>query len=462
MKIGEIKGLSLRYLNSREYLLPSLNFSIKRGEKALITGPSGVGKSSLLFALRGVIPFLIPAEVTGEIKLFGKSITPENLPYISTDIGLLLQNYESQFFGRTVEEEFELSGINFKKFPQRDREIIEALEISPLLDRDIKTLSSGEKQRVLLTVFVLRNKSLLLLDEPFSNIDQKTERKITDLLNSLISERTSLLLSMNSLKSSLKPDRVFVVTGDGDFFAETGSSLRGKANFYEARGIRIRSLPRLGKIVSNNGLPPIMSARNLVIKFGKREILKNVDLDLYPGTATVLIGENGSGKTTLAKILSGFLKPLRGNVFCCGKKLRGPSSKRVQIVFQNPLNQLFLEKTEQELKWMNHGNLEKIDFVLSLFDLEKKREFPVYSLSWGEKQRLAVGAALLADPQVLILDEPTHGQDLKGLFSLYEALQKLKNEGKAILLITLDWEVAHAFADRIYELKKGLIYERSL
>jgi len=461
MEIAKARNLSLRYQISDDFLLSSLSFSIERGEKVLLLGPSGTGKSSLLMTLRGIIPNLFPAEVTGELSLFGKSLSPENLNFISSKTGFLLQNYESQFFGRTVREEFHLSGINLKKLTPVEMEVLEALKITPLLDRSVRTLSSGEKQRVLLTIFVLKNKSLLLLDEPFSNIDRETEKILAEFLNFRVSQGTGILLSMNHLNKFLKTHRVFVLAGSHDFFSETETTFKRKARFYEELGIRVNGVPRLGTISSISGLPPILSARNLEIKLEGKEILKDVDLDLYPGTITVLVGENGVGKTILAKILSGFLRPQRGDVFCCGKKLKGPSGKKVQIVFQNPLNQLFLEKTIEELRWANSSDSEEINEILTLFNLERKKEAPVRALSWGEKQRLAIGAALLKDPRVLILDEPTHGQDLRGLKSLQKALLKLKNTGKAILLITHDEEIAYSFGDKVYELVKGQIYEKN-
>ena len=158
MEIAKARNLSLRYQISDDFLLSSLSFSIERGEKVLLLGPYGTGKSSLLMTLRGIIPNLFPAEVRGELRLFGKSLSPENLNFISSKTSFLLQNYESQFFGRTVREEFHLSGINLKKLTPVEMEVLEALKITPLLDRSVRTLSSGEKQRVLLTIFVLKNK----------------------------------------------------------------------------------------------------------------------------------------------------------------------------------------------------------------------------------------------------------------------------------------------------------------
>ena len=327
MNLCHIENLKIRYTTSVNPISPPIDFDIESGEKVALLGRSGSGKTTLSLYLRGIIPHFIPAHVEGETKVLGGKLSKANLPEISKNVGFLLQNYEGQFFGRTVAEEFKISGIDPDHLGSEAREVIESLGISSLIGRKTTTLSSGEKQKVLLAIQFIKNKTLYILDEPFSNLDSNSIESANQIIEQKRKEGKGFLIALNHLKNLSKPDRMFVLRRDNNYCIKSGSDESGKMESLTKLGIRANGIPRITKKSSFYGLRPVVSISGLKVTFGADRILKGVDLDLYPGIVTVLLGENGAGKTTLAKAIAGFIKPEKGKIVFEGKEIKGPHSQ---------------------------------------------------------------------------------------------------------------------------------------
>ena len=459
----EVKNLSFRYKKRNFLSLKQVSFSFQNS--LLISGASGSGKSTVVRILNGLIPHLFEGERRGNVNVLGMDPLGYPLSHLSKKIGTLLQDYESSFFCNTVEEEMYFSLKWRDKISDVDKVIQNVLDyfsIVHLRKRKIRNLSSGEKQKVALATLFLTQPKVFILDEPLSNLDKDSKKEILNYLKKLKEESILIMTSHRFLHlQSIFDSFLILKDGKSKFFRDERDIFKQK-KFVEDCGVRISSLDFNEKKAEFNGLPPLLVGRKITFRNNGEKILDNIDIELYPGCITVLTGPNGSGKTTLAKILSGLLNPNSGSVYLKGRPFGKPTGKSVGFVFQNPLHQFFTSRVKDEIMWGIKNSGVKNHYVEELFealDIVPLLDKNCFNLSWGEMERVAIASILALNPDVIILDELTQGQDTIHLLKIFNYLRKLKSEGCAILLITHDEDIIKTGANRVLKLEEGKIEE---
>lgn len=467
----EVTDLTIHY--GKQPALEGVSFTVGRGEFVLLSGPSGCGKSTLARALNGLIPHALPAKMTGRVVVDGLETTIHSLPELAAHVGLVFQNPATQLFNATVEEEIAFAphnlGLPAEEVAARVTFALDATGISPLRGRAIRTLSTGEQQRVAIASVLALRPQVLILDEPTSNLDWRGVEQIMSTLARLNRQEGLTILIIEHRLHAVVPlaDRALLMQGgrivaDGrpkDVFEDPSPMWGGEVSPFPMReggqGGRSPQPPNHPTTQS------LVAIQGLVAGYGRRTVLQNLDLALYPGEFAALLGDNGAGKSTLAKVLAGLLRPRRGKITWNEKLRRLPLGRRVGFLFQNPLDQLVCDTVEEEVAFGPH-NLglpakERVETTLAVTGLTALRHRRSAALSAGEQQRAALAAALSTDPCLLILDEPTMGQDWAHLSLMMESLIQLNHNGQAILLITHDDKLVCRYAKRIIRLEEGRI-----
>jgi energy-coupling factor transport system ATP-binding protein len=359
---------------------------------------------------------------------------------------------------------------------------LDATAISPLRGRAIRTLSSGEQQRVAIASVLALRPQVLVLDEPTSNLDWRGVEQVMSTLARLHRQQgLTILVIEHRLQAVVSSaDRVLLMRGgrivaDGrpeDVFAvpptsppRVGGTEGGLSVLrlrYPWRFADLQSaICGLQFAPSPPDASPLVAIQGLAAGYGRRTVLQGLDLALYPGEFAALVGDNGAGKSTLAKVLAGLLRPRQGKITWSEKLRRLPLGRRVGFLFQNPLDQLVCDMVEEEVAFgpRNFGLpvRERVETTLAVAGLTALRHRRSAALSVGEQQRTALAAALSTAPRLLILDEPTMGQDWAHLSHLMESLIQLNHNGQAILLITHDDKLVCRYAKRIILLEEGRI-----
>ena len=499
----EVTDLTVHY--GKQPALESISFTVGRGEFVLLSGPSGCGKSTLARSLNGLIPHASSATMAGRVVVEGLETTAHALPELAAHVGLVFQNPATQLFNATVEEEIAFAprnlGLPAEEVAARVAFALDATGISPLRGRAIRTLSSGEQQRVAIASVLALRPQVLVLDEPTSNLDWRGVEQVMSTLARLHQQGLTILVIEHRLHAVVPlAKRVLLmqggrIVGDGqpeDVFAiptspplvggteggltvlRPGSGQALRLSSGQALGLRYPwrftdlqlAICNLQATPPPPGAHPLVAIRGLEAGYGRRTVLRGLDLALYPGEFAALVGDNGAGKSTLARVLAGLLRPRRGKITWNEKLRRLPLGRRVGFLFQNPLDQLVCDTVEEEVAFgpRNLGarsetlaQRERVETTLAVADLTALRHRRSAALSVGEQQRTALAAALSTDPRLLILDEPTMGQDWAHLSHLMESLIQLNHNGQAILLITHDDKLVCRYARRIILLEEGRI-----
>jgi energy-coupling factor transport system ATP-binding protein len=492
----EVTDLTVRYGEQQQRTaLEDVSFTVGRGQFVLLSGPSGCGKSTLAHSLNGLIPHASSARMTGRVVVDGMETAAHSLPELAAHVGLVFQNPATQLFNATVEEE---------------------VAFAP---RNLGLPADGEQQRVAIASVLALRPQVLVLDEPTSNLDWRGVEQVMSTLARLHRQQKLTILVIEHRLHAVVPlaDRVLLMRGgrfvaDGrpeDVFAvpptspprvggKEGGLIALRRGSGQALGLRypwrFEELQRTGRIQRTSEgeasptlrrssprakprgsgqatqLPnhptipsshPLVAIQGLEAGYGRRTVLQGLDLALYPGEFAALVGDNGAGKSTLAKVLAGLLRPRRGRITWDEELRRLPLGRRVGFLFQNPLDQLVCDTVEEEIAF-GPRNLrlpvrERVETTLAVAGLTALRHRRSAALSVGEQQRTALAAALSTDPRLLILDEPTMGQDWAHLSHLMESLTQLNHNGQAILLITHDDKLVCRYAGRIILLAEGRI-----
>jgi energy-coupling factor transporter ATP-binding protein EcfA2 len=476
----EVAELTVRY--GGQPALEGVSFTVGRGEFVLLSGPSACGKSTLARSLNGLIPHAWPhpstssghcassARMVGRVVVDGLETTAHSLPELAGHVGLVFQNPATQLFNATVEEEVAFAprnlGLPAEEVAARVTFALGATGISLLRGRAIRALSSGEQQRVAIASVLALRPQVLVLDEPTSNLDWRGVEQVMSTLDRLHRQEGLTILVIEHRLHAVVPlaNRVLLMQGgrivaDGrpeDVFA--GSPIRRFADSPQPPNYPTTQPP-------NHLTPhPLVTIQGLEAGYGRRTVLQGLNLALYPGEFAALVGDNGAGKSTLARVLAGLLRPRQGRITWEKKLRRLPLGQRVGILFQNPLDQLVCDTVEEEIAFgpRNFGLSpfeirERLETTLAVADLTALRHRRSATLSVGEQQRTALAAALSTDPRLLILDEPTMGQDWAHLSHLMESLIQLNHNGQTILLITHDDKLVCRYAGRIILLEEGRI-----
>lgn len=438
------QNFRFQYKDSKEGLF-DLNFEIKEGDFILLAGDSGSGKSTLIKCLNGLIPHLFEGKIEGEILLEGEKIADKPISETNRLVGSVFQNPRSQFFttNSTAELVFAMENYAYSKaeMDQRVGELCHEFKLTELLNRDILSLSSGERQLLALACSHSLRPRIMLFDEPSANLDYGNTMLLAKMLKKLKEGGITVIVAdhrFHYLKDLV--DRVFLFQRGSMEIYESEEEFRKSS--YDTRSFELFDL-NLDFQEARQG-QPLIHIRNLAYK----QKLKDVNLSLHQGEVTVLVGNNGAGKTTLAKLIVGTYKPTKGE--CRVGRLP-------LYIMQDADFQLFGSSVYQELKIAPKPvDGASIDEALEKLKLSAYREKHPFDLSGGQKQRLQIGMALVSDRDFLIFDEPTSGLDVKSMNRVAGEMEELKQQS-GILVISHDYEFIRRVADRIVYLKDGRI-----
>ena len=508
--IIEFKDYSFKYRSQVEPTLLDINLSIYPGEKVLIVGPSGSGKSTLAHCINGLVPFSFTGESTGSLKIEGQEPKELGLFGLSKLVGTVLQDTDGQFIGLTVAEDVAFSMENDciaqdEMFERVDR-VAKTVDITDLLDHAPNALSGGQKQRVSMAGVIVDDVDILLFDEPLANLDPATGKRAIDLIDRIHKKNnTTILIIEHRLEDALyrDVDRI-VVVGDGRIVADvrpdellTGSVLKEQGireplyiTALKYAGCRIDKADLPQHIESMNLLPykekvqnwydrvqltkktpnrePALEIRDLSFSYTPGQpVLSHIDFSIFRGEMVALVGKNGAGKSTLASLICGFMQPDQGEIYLNGDNLAGYSIKergeKIGLVMQSP-NQMISkpmiydevalglrvrEVAEETIK-------ERVFETLKICGLYPFRNWPVSALSFGQKKRVTIASILVMNPEVLILDEPTAGQDFRHYTEIMEFLRRIHEKlGITIIMITHDMHLMLEYTDRAIVIADG-------
>ena len=510
-----VRGLRLRYAETGEIVLRGVDLRLRQGEVKLLLGPSGSGKSSLALTLNGLIPHQLDAEIRGSVTIAGRDTREVGVDWLTTKVGMLFQDPESQIATLTVVDEVAFGLENLRVPPEEMRPRIEAalrqVGLDGLEERDTGALSGGQKQRLALASTLAMGVEVLVLDEPTANLDPEGTADFFDLLRQLKASGATVLIIEHKLDELIdQVDSIAVLGDDGTIIADgpPREVLRDNrdaltrlgvwlpqvsdlANRLLGCGITLEPYPLTveeafealaevlpGEVATvsktqhaplSNGpaAEPLIEVRGLSYRYPEgAQALNGVNLTVPKGEFYALLGPNGSGKTTLAHHLIGLKRPPRGTVFLGGQDVaRMPVaelSRSVGYVFQNPEHQFVSLTVRDELAFSLHAyrvpeaEIEpRVRALLREFGLEEQAGSNPYQLSQGQKRRLSVATMLAVEPAVLILDEPTFGQDMENAERIAQQLARLNKAGTTIVVITHDMKLVGECAHRAGVLVAG-------
>ena len=501
--IISFKNFSFQYRAQKKPTLQDINLDIYPGERVLIAGPSGSGKSTLAACINGLNPFSNPGECTGTLMVDGVDAPHSSIFDLAGHVGTVLQDPDGQFIGLTVGEDIAFSLEN-NCTPQPEMKAIvqhaaELVGIENHLGFAPHELSGGQKQRVSLAGVMVDDVKILLFDEPLANLDPATGKQAIELIDTIQQKTdTTVLIIEHRLEDVLwrNVDRIVLVNEgriladmrpddllSGSLLAENGireplylTAMRyaGIAVTPEKRPAHIDSVvldkadtARLHSWFQAEPLPapkpapePLLEVRDLCFGYNKgQHTLQNVSFSIGKGEMVSIVGRNGAGKSTLSKLICGFETPDGGTISMNGRDLRNDTIReratRIGYVMQNP-NQMISKNMifdEVALGLQNAGLEEaevrsRVEATLKVCGLYPFRNWPVNALSFGQKKRVTIASVLVMNPEIIILDEPTAGQDFKHYTEIMEFLRQLNNEGITVLMITHDMHLMLEYTSR--------------
>jgi energy-coupling factor transporter ATP-binding protein EcfA2 len=479
-----IENLSFRYRDRPGAAIHNISFEAKPGEVLLIAGASGCGKTTLIRCINGLVPRSYKGERTGRVLVFGEDVAEWKLSQISQKIGTVLQDPERQILGTKVLNEvaFGLENLNVPRAEiiQRADEALAFLKISHLRERETFTLSGGEKQKVALAGVLAMRPSILLLDEPLASLDPASAQDALDTARFLADQGMTILMVEHRVEDVLriKPERVmFMSEGEVRYLGDV-TGLSKVVNYREVKlsaediverakqdppPAEIKFLPGVTGQESNEAL-----VRFEDVAFGYEsdvEVLHGLNLEIKRGDVIAVLGPNGAGKTTFVKHAIGLLKPKAGRVLVNGRNTKEASVAQIAstlgYVFQSPSHMLFAPTVGEELafgpKNLKHP-MEQIELevkeALRTVNLSDKEQDPPLALSFGQQKRVSIAAILAMQSRILVMDEPTAGQDYQNYMNFMNSILQLPSF-EAILFITHDVDLAVIYANRVLMINDG-------
>jgi len=485
----EFDNFSWKYKASKNLVLNSINLSINQGEFIGIMGPTGAGKSTFCSCINGLIPLRTRGWIKGTINVLGMNTRTAKMTDLSARVGLVFQDPETQFIMMTVEDEIAigLETLNLDRSEIKNR-IEWALNLVGLKGFEQKSpeeLSGGQKQRVAIASIMAMRPEILILDEPTSDLDPEGKYEVFRLLEKIREEfqLTILLVSHETKKVLEFCNRVLLIDEGKVVFDGSCYQLSEQEELLDNLGIynpkNFSEISLSGNLEepnrSNFENKPIIEISNINFSYPNlTEALKNVTINIYQGDFIAIIGKNGSGKTTLIKHFNGLLKPQFGEVKLKEKPITeyniSQIAQTIGFCYQNPDHQLFKNTIREEIEF-GLRNLkipkEEIELryneIVSLLNLKKFEEMyeSTFYLSKGVRQRLALASVLVLKPEILIIDEPTTGQDYLMIKEFMKILQDLNNKGHTIIIVTHNPFVIASYARDIIVLDDGQLIKKT-
>ena len=474
----DVRKLSVRYFRKRKPVLDNVSFSLKRGEVALILGKTGSGKSTLLYTVAGIIPKLVPAHIEGNVSVLGRKPEKEGLVGLAGELGIVLQDPESQVVMFKVKEEVEFSLENLNFAPSEIEMLAHrALEMTGLeeyAEREVDTLSTGLKQRLALASILAFRPRLLLLDEPTSHLDPASAQEFYKIISRLKKEGTSVLLVEHRISyiESLV-DKIFYLRNGKIAEYESIRSLIKEEGplrlISEGIWIPATYLEEHNGVVScgkseKGGLGAEVEVENLSVTVDGQEILRDLSLIVKRGELAIILGPNGSGKTTFLKVLAGAVKGYQGRVYIDKKP---PNPAAVAYVTQIPEHMFVARQVLEEIATtfsvmgFKKREAERLaEDVLSKYGLSHLAHRNIYKLSQGEKRLVSLLSMIPLDRSLYLLDEPTFGLDLRYTLNVIKMVAELKSLGKTVILVTHDSWILPLLHGKIYGISDGKLVFR--
>ncbi len=509
--IIEFKDFTFQYYSQAEPTLHNINLKIYPGEKILIIGPSGSGKSTLGHCLNGLIPFSYTGDISGSLKINGLETKELDIFKLSKFIGTVLQDSDEQFVGLTVGEDIAFSLENDRVpteiMKERVKEVSKMVDMDSFLASSPFDLSGGQKQRTSLAGVLIDDVDVLLFDEPLANLDPATGKVAIEIIDEIHKESNkTIIIIEHRLEDVLHRDidRIILIN-DGHILADMNPHEMISSSLLIDNGLReplyttaikyagvkltkdmlpghiwsLKTNDINGKVIDWYksidkkeeilGTSSILKTQNLSFSYNsKRQVLKDINIDIKEGEMVAIVGKNGAGKSTLSKLLCGFEKEDKGNIYYKGNNIKDKTVKEraeiIGFVMQNP-NQMISKNLIYDevalglrLRNIDENEIKKrVDEVLKICGLLPYINWPISALSYGQKKRVTIASILVLDPKILILDEPTAGQDYKHYSEIMEFLNQLNLQGRTIILITHDMHLMLEYAHRAIVLANGEI-----
>lgn len=496
---------TFQYDAQAEATLKDISFDIAKGEKVLILGPSGSGKSTLAQCLNGIIPNIHKGQAQGQVRIDGQDIFKQSIYDKSQLVSTVLQDPDGQFIGLTVAEDlaFALENDCADQSEMKDKVALwaERLDLTSLLNHRPQDLSGGQKQRVSLAGVLIDESPILLFDEPLANLDPKSGQETIDLIDKIHKEEgaTTIIIEHRLEDVLYRPvDRILLVNDGQLLFNGSPDELLSSTLLLE-NGIReplyVTVLRRLGfdtksaqnlsqldaLDLSDLALPDrvlkdkrdsssdsILKVEGLSVSYGNNPaIIEDLSFSLKKGERLAIVGKNGAGKSTLAKALCGFV-PSQGRLIYKGQDISQDSiaerSERIGFVLQNPNQMISQAMIFDEvalglrLRGVDESEVEeRVYEVLKTCGLYSFRKWPISALSFGQKKRVTIASILVLKPEIIILDEPTAGQDYQTYTDIMTFLDSLQQQGHTIVMITHDMQLMLEYSDRCLVVVDGAI-----
>ncbi len=508
--IIEFKDFSFKYRAQKDYTLHDINLTINEGEKVLIIGPSGSGKSTLSQCLNGLIPHSYPGKMKGHLTVNGKNPKKAGIFGMSETVGTVLQDTDGQFIGLTVAEDIafalENDCVKQEKMKKRVHDVAHRLSIEKLLDHRPNELSGGQKQRVSLAGVMVDDVDILLFDEPLANLDPATGKNTIELIDEIHKQtHKTIIIIEHRLEDVLYKDvdRIIMIN-DGRIVADMSSDALLASSLLEEAGIReplyltackyagvtitqdmhpshiesfdvSRCKEALQKWyektpvkVKDNNNQTILSVKDVSFAYdAQNKVLEQVSFDIKEGEMVSIVGRNGAGKSTLSSLICGFMPLTEGQILLEGQDISPLSirerGEKIGFVMQNPNHMIsksmIFEEVALGLEVRGVPKVEieeRVNETLRICGLYPFRNWPISALSFGQKKRMTIASILVLNPKILILDEPTAGQDFRHYTEIMEFLKMLNREHHVtIIMITHDMHLMLEYTHRALVLSEG-------
>ena len=496
---------TFQYDAQAEATLKDISFDIAKGEKVLILGPSGSGKSTLAQCLNGIIPNIHKGQAQGQVRIDGQDIFKQSIYDKSQLVSTVLQDPDGQFIGLTVAEDlaFALENDCADQSEMKDKVALwaERVDLTSLLNHRPQDLSGGQKQRVSLAGVLIDESPILLFDEPLANLDPKSGQGTIDLIDKIHKEvgATTIIIEHRLEDVLYRPvDRILLVN-DGELLfngspdellsstlllengireplyvtvlRQLGFDTRSAQNLSQLDALDLSDLAlpdRVLKDKKDSSSDSILKVERLSVSYGDNPaIIEDLSFSLKKGERLAIVGKNGAGKSTLAKALCGFV-PSQGKLTYKGQDISQDSiaerSERIGFVLQNPNQMISQTMIFDEvalglrLRGIEEAEVEeRVYEVLKTCGLYSFRKWPISALSFGQKKRVAIASILVLKPEIIILDEPTAGQDYKTYTDIMNFLDSLQKQGHTIVMITHDMQLMLEYSDRCIVVLEGKI-----